>query len=363
MATSVSFPIVIRIAVDEDRSRWDNYVSTHSQGVAYQYWGWLDAVSKAYGFKGYRIIAERENTLVGIFSMVHVIPPLGKGKFVSLPYCDLGGGLADSAEIESLLIAESVKIACTVGVKEIAVRSFEPLAASQENITGHPHKVRLLMKLPGDSEQLLAGFKAKLRSQIKKPLRDGLSVSFGGLELLDEFYSVFSENMRDLGSPVHSKKWIASVLKAYDRNTRVGIVLMPDGTPAAAGIILLHPITVSIPWASSLRRFNRWNPNMLLYWELLKFAADNGHQFFDFGRSTPDEGTYRFKKQWGANPTPLYWPCIDVQKSGNGAIRTEVPSTTNGHSRLRRGGEWIIRQLPIPMAIVLGSATRKYISL
>jgi hypothetical protein len=27
----------------------------------------------------------------------------------------------------------------------------------------------------------------------------------------------------------------------------------------------------------------------------------------DFGRFTPDEETYKFKEQWGAKPSPLYW--------------------------------------------------------
>lgn len=354
---------MIRFATEEDRYRWDDYVSNHSWGVAYQYWGWLDAVSKAYKFKGYRILAEQAGVLVGIFSVVHMVHPLGKGKLVSLPYCDLGGPLADSGEVESLLLGEAVRIASIAGVKGIDIRSLEPLAGIQENTVDHPHKVRMLLELPGNSDQLFAGFKAKLRSQVKKPLKDGLSAALGGLELLDAFYSVFSENMRDLGSPVHSKKWIASVLRAYGEKARVGIARMPDGTPAAAGIILVHPTTVSIPWASSLRRFNRWNPNMLLYWEFLKFAADSGSRFFDFGRSTPDEGTYRFKKQWGAKPEPLYWPSINVRKSENEAFHIEAPSLSSGHSSLRQGGEWMIRQLPLPIAEIFGTVTRKYISL
>jgi serine/alanine adding enzyme len=39
----------------------------------------------------------------------------------------------------------------------------------------------------------------------------------------------------------------------------------------------------------------------------LKFACGNSYKAFDFGRSTPGEGTYRFKEQWGANPVQLYW--------------------------------------------------------
>ena len=46
---------------------------------------------------------------------------------------------------------------------------------------------------------------------------------------------------------------------------------------------------------------------MLLYWEVLRYAIQQGYQHFDFGRSTVDSGTYRFKKQWGAKAKQLYW--------------------------------------------------------
>ncbi len=36
-------------------------------------------------------------------------------------------------------------------------------------------------------------------------------------------------------------------------------------------------------------------------------ACEEGYSIFDFGRSTPGEGTYRFKEQWGARPIQLYW--------------------------------------------------------
>lgn len=64
---------------------------------------------------------------------------------------------------------------------------------------------------------------------------------------------------------------------------------------------------MEVPWASSLRRYNPLCPNVLLYWEMLKFAIGQGVVTFDFGRSTPLEGTYQFKAQWGAEAQPLYW--------------------------------------------------------
>ena len=46
---------------------------------------------------------------------------------------------------------------------------------------------------------------------------------------------------------------------------------------------------------------------MLMYWEVLKFAISENYTYFDFGRSSVDSGTYRFKKQWGSEPKQLYW--------------------------------------------------------
>jgi hypothetical protein len=46
---------------------------------------------------------------------------------------------------------------------------------------------------------------------------------------------------------------------------------------------------------------------MLLYWTLLSGAVRDGAGAFDFGRSSPDGGTYQFKRQWGAEETPLHW--------------------------------------------------------
>jgi len=47
--------------------------------------------------------------------------------------------------------------------------------------------------------------------------------------------------MRDLGSPVHSRKWIQSILEAYRNRFQVVLVRMPDRTPAAGGILCATP--------------------------------------------------------------------------------------------------------------------------
>ncbi len=222
------------------------------------------------------------------------------------------------------------------------------------------HKVRLLLDLPATSEELMTSFKSKLRSQIRKAEKNGLTVELGNSQqLLDNFFEVFSCNMKDLGSPTHSKKWFAEIIKNYGNKTIIGIIQHQD-TAVGAGIVLQIGNKASIPWASTKREYNRFSPNMLLYWSLLKHSTDNGLKTFDFGRSSYGEGTYKFKEQWGARPVPLAWKTIQENDH-----RTSKEQASNSISKLKFRSlvETIWRQLPLAATTLLGPKLRKYISL
>lgn len=364
----------IRNAETADRNAWDEYVSGRKDGVAYHDFAWKQAIEDAYGFECPYFIAEKANQVCGVVPTAHIHLPFKKGSLVSLPYCDLGGVLADSPIIEEKLFDYICQFAKEFKIPQIEIRqtvdllSPATLAYSNANIenvlqsnakTAYPEKVRMVLEMPGSSEHLLTGFKSKLRSQIKKPEKDGLTVKIGGSELLESFYKIFAENMRVLGSPVHSKKWFYSILKYYGNKAKCGIAFMADKTPAAGGIIICHRNIVSIPWASSIPRFNRFNPNMLLYWRFLQFAADNGYGFFDFGRSTKGEGTYKFKAQWGAKPQDLYWQRWIVKRN---SVKKH-DKMTYGRSTKKKLIECTIRKMPLLLSTVIGSSLRKYVSL
>jgi FemAB-related protein (PEP-CTERM system-associated) len=347
----------IRVVNPSDRNAWDAFVLNHPHGIAYQLFAWQDAIKSAYGFNSASLVAEQNHRIKGILPLIRFHLPLMGSTLISLPYCDAGGPLADSVEIEKQLVFKALDISKqspnTNGM--VTIRSSRPFAGFDPDLTVKREKVRMLLDLPDSSSSLLGSLKAKVRSQVKKPERDGLTSHIGGKEFLHEFYPLFAENMRDLGSPVHSRNWIKSILETYGNRAQLVLVRMPDQTPAAGGILLCHDRTVSVPWASSLRRFNRSNPNMLLYWTFLKFACDNGYHTFDFGRSTPGEGTFRFKKQWGANAMPLHWYSLPVDGQGGDAVSSQK-------SKLDRVIK-IWENLPVGFTRVLGPNVRKYISL
>lgn len=347
----------IRKATQNDRNSWDSYVQNHQECSPYHLFAWQESIFEAYGHNPGSLVAISDNTLVGVLPLVKLKIPLLGSKLISLPFCDLGGPLADSPEIAASL-KHFVSSEINLNSSEIEYRENGNVIHPEDDLTGK--KVRMLLPLPNCSEELFRQFKSKHRSQINKAKKNNLTFMLkrdaGNQTLLSEFYQIIAENMRLLGSPVHSKKWFEEICKNYGENCLISIVYL-NKIPVAGGIVLISGSKASIPWASTIRKYNRLSPNMLLYWSLLEYCCDHGITEFDFGRSTFGEGTYKFKAQWGALPRLLKWDNND-------------PTLSPGLNRDKRSGpdlrkivENIWCRLPLKLTVMLGPQIRKFISL
>ncbi len=330
--------------------------------MGYHLFAWKKAMESAYGLRTEYLMAESDNTIVGVLPLAVIKVPFFSSCAVSLPYCDAAGPLADNEDIEEKLLQAAGRIKehphkTRPDISLRKIRGIDPFARIAPEAIIHKEKVRMLLELPTSSRELWTSLKSKVRSQVKKAGKNGLFARMGKEELLDDFYEIFCENMRDLGSLPHSFSWFASLVRFLPDHARICVVYTRDQIPAAAGFILCHPEVVSIPWASSLRKYNRTNANMLLYWTVLEFSSDSRYPVFDFGRSTKQEGTFRFKRQWGASPAPLYW--ADFQ--GTNLVPRAFPHQARGQARLV--AEQILSKLPVGISKALGASIRKYISL
>jgi hypothetical protein len=108
-----------------------------------------------------------------------------------------------------------------------------------------------------------------------------------------------------------------------------------------------HAKRTEIPSASALREFNSTNVNMWMYWQLLQRAIEMGSSEFDFGRSTIGAGTYKFKEQWGAKPSPAVWQYY-VRKGDPADMRPD----SQGKQRLVQF--W--QKLPVGLTKLIGPA-------
>ncbi len=361
----------IKLLDKTDIPAWDRYVEAHRGATLYHLSGWERVIRKTYGHKTYYLMAVKNDNLVaGVLPLVHLKHFLFGNNLISIPFFDMGGVLADDEQTEKAIMAQAVKIGKNLGTANIELRHTGPLSCLSElsrnsgtfdqsginlSVQVRSHKVRMLLALSESSEILMKSFKSKLRSQIRKPMKEALHSKIGGQEMLDVFYKVFLKNMRDLGSPVHSKKLIRNVLEEFPDKARI-IMVYKDSQPLACSLVVGFRDTLENPWASSLREHSRLSPNMLLYWTMLEYACDNGYAFFDFGRSSPDEGTYKFKEQWGAEPNTLHWHYISL--GGKPAGEGEDDDKSKFDKAIHY---W--KKLPVPVTKIIGPLIRKHVGL
>jgi serine/alanine adding enzyme len=320
---------------------WDAFVESHPDSVAYHQYSWRGVFERAFGHQGVYLGARRNGALVGVLPLVDFKSRLF-GRFgVSLPFVNYGGVLGADRDVEQALERAALDTAAARGWRHVELRHFDQRFAQWP---ARRHKVTMWLPLVPDTDALWQSLDRKVRNLVRKSEKSGCVAEVGGPELLPAFYQVFAHNMRDLGTPVYSRRFFEEVVGTFPASTRVFVVRV--GTePVAASITVGWRDRIEVPWASALRGHNDKAPNMLLYWTMLKQAIAAGASVFDFGRSTPDESTYRFKAQWGAQPRELIWEYL--------GLAGEAPEHGPGSARFRLAVRaW--QRMPVPIATLLG---------
>jgi FemAB-related protein (PEP-CTERM system-associated) len=289
--------------LETENKLWDDFVHRQLAARGPHLAGWKKVIEESFGHQCIYLMASENGAVHGVLPLVHLRSRLFGSFLVSVPFLNYGGIVSENPTARQSLFQHARALASERGASHVELRHELRLL---DDLPTKQHKVVMLLDLPEEPEKLWNQFKAKLRSQIRKPMKEELLVRFGREEELENFYEVFSVNMRDLGTPVYSRKFFSSILQHFPKTSWICTVFF-KGRPVAAGFLFGFRETLEIPWASSLRRYNNLAANMLLYWSVLEFAIKQGYKKFDFGRSTPDEGTYKFKEQWGAQPVPLHW--------------------------------------------------------
>jgi FemAB-related protein (PEP-CTERM system-associated) len=286
-------------------SRLETFVARQGQVPLSRHPAWLTVLQQGLQHTPYCLEAVEGDKTRGILALAYIRSFLFGRFLVSLPYLNYGGVLAEDDLAARQLIDRAVGLADQLKVRFLELRHVQSTEHPSLNYL-NSSKVHMRMTLPASTEKLWQQISAKVRNQVRKGQKSGLAVTWGTFDVLPEFYSVFSHNMRDLGTPVYGERLFRSILHQFPGKAEICVVRA--GKQAVAAALLLHGWGVcEVPSASSLREFNPTCANMLMYWQLLERAVHLGHTIFDFGRCSPDSPTFRFKKQWGALPQQAVW--------------------------------------------------------
>lgn len=334
----------------ENEKMWDDFVYSSPEASYCHLSGWRRVIERAYGHRTYYIWAHENGETKGVLPLVLIQSRLFGKNLVSMPFLDEGGICSGEEQAKVALYQKSLILYEDLKADTMDMRHRRPSGIA---LPCHGSKVTLTLKLADNPDLIWKRFPPTIRNRTRKALTSGITASWVGSEGLADFYRVFSTNMRDLGSPVHSRDFFAAIFEEFPESAR--LLLIRKGNQAiGGGMCILFKDTICIPWPSSKREFFPLCPNNLLYWEVIRWASEQGYRVLDFGRSSPGSGTYRFKKQWGAIEEQLHWQCLTRWPHLTPAL------STDDHRYRLALRAW--KHLPLAVANRLGPLLRKQIS-
>jgi serine/alanine adding enzyme len=264
---------------------------------------WTHMIRSAFGHAGYYLVARSAGQVCGVLPLVHVRSRLFGSRMVSQAFSDYGGPLATEGDAQQALYERAVDLARQHACECI---EFRNVAAMPFDLHLRTDKVAMHLPLAADSQTVWKDLRPQIRNRIRQAEKEGVTVTHGQREMLDEFYSLWTLRMHELGTPCYSRELFAAILETFPERSRVFLAHC-EGHVVAAIFAYAFNGCAHTRWGGALREYDSRSPNYLLNWAAIEYYCAAGMKSFDFGRSTAGSGQATFKERWGAQPVPLNW--------------------------------------------------------
>jgi len=282
---------------------YDEFVKRMPNTKLCHLFAWAEMVMRTFGHKSFYLVARDGNQVHGVLPLIQIKSHIFGNRLVSQAFGNYGGPLANGPDVFEALYTRAVELATEHGCESIEFRNLQPL---NYDLHSQTDKVSMLLPLNPDPYQLWRNFNKHTRKHIRKAEKSGLTVVDGGLDLLDEFYEVWTIRMHQLGTPCYPRKLFRNIMETFSEQSRVFVVRL-RGSPVGVQFAYYFNGMVECRWAATRIEYNPLSPNTLLCWSVIRYYCLTGMSWLDFGRSTIGSGQYKFKKQWGSQPVQLHY--------------------------------------------------------
>ncbi len=347
------------VCSENRRADWDELIANCADATSGHLWQWREVVGSAYGFDSHYLLAQDgRGRAIAAAPFIFVRSFLYGSELASMPYIDYGGvchaDWLDSAArsaAQAELIAHARELAAKLRAKRLHIRSlhkFEPpFEVSTEKVAQH-------LPLASTLEEQLRRLPSERRNRLKRveKLKLGVDVSDAtDPAALADLCAVYSENMRDLGSPTHGRRFFGELVShLHDRLSLIRVA--SNGRVVAAGLAMNFRGWMTLPWTGATAQARPVYATNALYWAGIRLGIESGCHTFDFGRSTFGSGIFEFKRQWGPTPVQPYWSTLYLSP------RAASPRQRKSLQTISR----LWRYLPLSVARAVGPGLRRGIS-
>tara|TARA_R110002072_G_scaffold81181_16_gene186137 strand:+ start:2284 stop:3348 length:1065 start_codon:yes stop_codon:yes gene_type:complete len=304
---------------------------------------WLAAIERGTGQQALGLVATRGGDLAGWLPLSDIHSPFFGRALVSSGFAVGGGPLAVSERDSEALCRAAEELALRRGAGTIELRGGQAPQDWTATSTAHCNFSR---DLAADDEAELLAIPRKARAEVRKGLRNDLDIAIGsGPDDRAAHYAVYSESVRNLGTPVFPRALFDAVIDGFGADADI-LTVRHQGEPVASVLSLYHRGAVMPFWGGGRFVARDLRANEVMYYALMRHARTRGCTRFDFGRSKTNSGPYFFKKNWGFEPEPLTYSSWTAP----GVAARNIDPTDEGYSR----GIELWKRLPLPLANAIG---------
>jgi len=293
--------ISIKELTAESLAQWDAFVEGCPNATFFHLAGWKQVIEQSFGHRAYYLFAESAGEILGVLPLVHINSRLFGNALMSTPFCVYGGVASKNEDVRSQLETAACKLADELKVDYLEFRNRE---ARHPDWPTKELYVTFRKTMEADAEANMMAIPRKQRAMVRKGIKAGLT---GEIDVSTEaFYSAYSQSVHSLGTPVFSRKYFECLQQVFA--DKCDILTIRQGDELVSSVMNFYFRDEVLPYYGGGTPIARQvKGNDFMYWDLMRRSCEQGLKVFDYGRSKQGTGSYSFKKNWGFEPTPLYY--------------------------------------------------------
>ncbi len=280
---------------------WDRFVNQQRDATFFHLAGWQSVIERSFGHRTYYLYAERDGIIAGVLPLVHVKSKLFGNALIANAFCVAGGPLSDDVEAGQALQDKATEILSDTGAEYIEYRN--PASVPRDWKVKDSLYANFSREIEKAEDANLKQIPRKQRAVVRKALKND-ALGFRLDDDISDFYHLYATSVRNLGTPVYGKKFFSNLRDVFGDDCEI-LTITAEGVPVSSVLSFYFRDQVLPYYTGSATTARRLGSNDLMYWRVMRRAAEMGKTIFDFGRSKVDTGPYAFKKNWGFEPVPI----------------------------------------------------------
>ena len=339
----------VQLLCSSQENEWDEYVQKSPQGAFCYLIGWKRVVEDVFGHQSCYLVARDAKKICGVLPLFYIRRNIFSGpSLISSPFATYGGILSDHSAATQALFDKARELAEKYNVDVMELRNTSP---TELPLIGNDLYQTFIKKLPEQPDQVLPSLPRKARAATRNAIKAGFEGKFENNNL-SEFFQLFSENKKALGSPTMPYRFFSRLYEEFPNQISLYFTRL-DGRIVTAVMCFQYQKTFTVYYSGAIQQRFKHNPNNFMYYHVMQYAAKQGFHYFDFGRSRKNTGAANFKKNQGFTPQALHYQYY-LRKG------KKIPEINPGNKKFHLfQAMW--RHLPLKVTQLIGPQLVKYL--